>query len=183
MIDIVKTVAGLDENFELHLSRILILLDSFAGSDGTGTVNGITKLAKLDFLLRYPVMLERALKAKNRSIQNVKLEDHELKSVESTMVRYRFGPWDHRYREFINLLIAKGLATVDIEGRTTIIGITADGREIASNLKVDILFEPYVRRSKLLNAHFDLTSTNLMQFIYSTFPEILSLRPNEPIRV
>jgi hypothetical protein len=53
-------------------------------------------------------MLERALKAKGRSTREVQVEDHERQSVESEMVRYRFGPWDHRYRLFLNILIAEG---------------------------------------------------------------------------
>ena len=32
-----------------------------------------------------------------------------------------------------------------------------------------------------LHTHFNITGTNLMKFIYETFPEILSLRSNEPI--
>ena len=108
-MDFVQTVADLDQSPELHVARLLVLLDAFAEDDQGGAIEGLTKLAKLDFLLRYPVMLERALEAKGRSIQDVQLEDHERYSVESEMVRYRFGPWDHRYREFLNILVAKGL--------------------------------------------------------------------------
>jgi hypothetical protein len=115
-------------------------------------------------------MLDRALIAKGLSIKEVQLEDHERQSVESEMVRYRFGPWDHRYREFLNILISKGLASVSIEGRTNVITLTPQGRVIANQFISDPLFESYSRRSKLLKRHFDLTATNLMRFIYDTFP-------------
>jgi hypothetical protein len=178
-MDFVETVANLDQAPQLHVARLLLLLEAFAEDEGT--IEGLTKLAKLDFLLRYPVMLERALEAKGRSIREVQLEDHERHSVESEMVRYRFGPWDHRYREFLNILVAKGLASISIEGRKVVISATKAGRSRARQLASDDLFAQYVRRAKLLKRHFDLTATNLMRFIYETFPELVSLRSNAPI--
>ncbi|RJX19452.1 MAG: hypothetical protein C4575_08550 [Desulforudis sp.] len=180
-MDLVRSLAELDEATELHAARLLVLLGVFAGTEGTNRIQGLTKLAKLDFLLRYPVMLERALAAKKMSTRQVRIEKHERDSVESGMVRYRFGPWDHRYRMLVNILISKGLAEISIEGRTISVGITPVGFDIFSILAEQEVFEPYVRRSALLRQHFDLTATNLMLFIYKTFPEILSLRSNEVI--
>ncbi|MBU1737092.1 MAG: hypothetical protein KKG35_03050 [Proteobacteria bacterium] len=180
-MDIVKMVADLDQSPDLHMARILILLDAFAEDDQCGAIEGLTKLAKLDFLLRYPVMLERALEAKGCSTRDIHLDDHERHSVESKMVRYRFGPWDHRYRELLNILIAKGLTNISIEGRTFVIVSTEMGRNKAQQLAEEEMFKPYARRAKLLKRRFDLTATNLMRFIYETFPEIISLKSNSPI--
>ena len=58
---------------------------------------------------------------------------------------------------------------------------TATGRALALRLKQDQLFEPYAKRAAVLKRHFDLTATNLMRFIYDTFPEIVSLRSNSQI--
>ena len=177
-MDLVQTVTDLDQSSELHIARLLILIDAFAEDDQGGAIEGLTKLAKLDFLLRYPIMLERALEAKRQSIQGVQLEDHERYSVESQMVRYRFGPWDHRYREFLNILVAKGLVTITIKGRTVVIAATEKGRNCAKQLASDQLFEQYSRRAELLKRHFDMKATNLMKFVYETFPEIISLQSN-----
>jgi hypothetical protein len=177
-MDFVQTVADLDQFPELHVVRILLLVDAFAGEQEGGAIEGLTKLAKLDFLLRYPAMLERALLAKSKSIREVEMKDHERQSVESQMVRYRFGPWDHRYREYLNILLAKGLVSINIEGRKVVIGITPLGRSLARGFAANELFEQYARRANILKRHFDLTATNLMQFIYETLPEILSLRSN-----
>jgi hypothetical protein len=116
-------LADLENNDDLHEGRLLVLLSIFVGRKGKNTINGLTKLAKLDFLLRYPVFLERALRKLNHSVA-VDIAEHERISVESTMVRYRYGPWDFRYRRFINLLVAKGLVTVYVQGRTIHIGLT-----------------------------------------------------------
>jgi hypothetical protein len=177
-MNIVEAVAGLEQPIELHLARLLLLLDTFAKDSRNPSIDGLTKLAKLDFLLRYPVMLERALEARRQSTRTVAVEEQERYSVESAMVRYRFGPWDHRYREFLNVLVGKGLASVSIEGRKVTITATPAGRDVAARIAKDSLFAPYVARAALLKRHFDLTGTHLMQFIYETFPEVVSLRSN-----
>jgi hypothetical protein len=178
---LVEALAELEGNDELHGARLLVLLSAFSGTDGSSEIEGLTKLAKLDFLLRYPVLLERALRARNRSVANVGLQTYERNSVESRMVRYRFGPWDHRYRRFLNLLTARGLARVRVEGRTINIGITKRGLEIAEQLVNSGQFEDLTRRAIALKGALDLTATNLMKFVYETFPELASLSMNEVI--
>lgn len=180
-MDLVKTIAELDADPDLHSARLLVLISAFSGTAQEAEVEGLTKLAKLDFLLRYPVMLERALAAKGRSTRDVRLEDYERLSVESQMVRYRFGPWDHRYRELLNILVGKGLVTVRVEGRKVVIALTELGQRFASKLSANPVFEDYARRASLLKQHFDVQATSLMRFIYDTFPEIVSLRLNERI--
>lgn len=180
-MDVVEVVANLDQATDLHLARLLILIDAFSDQENGQSIEGLTKLAKLDFLLRYPIMLERALIAKKQSIREVQLEENERLSVESQMVRYRFGPWDHRYREFLNILVAKGLISVSIEGRRVNIAATKSGKEYALQLKSNLHFQQYRRRANVLKRHFDMTATNLMRFIYETFPEVVSLKSNAPI--
>lgn len=181
MMDLVETIAELDAEPELHAARLLLLISAFSGKSREDAVEGLTKLAKLDFLLRYPVMLERALAAKGRATRDVQLEDHERLSVESEMVRYRFGPWDHRYREFLNILVGKGLVAVNIEGRKVVIALTERGHALATEMTASPDFQDYAKRSLLLKRHFDVQATTLMRFIYNTFPEIVSLRSNERI--
>lgn len=181
MIDVVQTIADLDQSPELHVARLILLLSAFEDGREGGPIEGLTKLAKLDFLLRYPVMLERALRARQRSASEINLEEHERFSVESEMVRYRFGPWDHRYREFLNVLVGKGLAFVSVEGRKVVIGLTERGRELAQQLGNQPAFENQTKRARVLKRHFDMTATNLMKFIYDTFPEVVSLRSNTAI--
>ena len=177
-MDLVEMIAELDAEPDLHAARLLVLIGAFSGA-----VEGLTKLAKLDFLLRYPVMLERALAAKGRSTNDVHLEDYERLSVESQMVRYRFGPWDHRYREFLNIFVGKGLVSVCVEGRKVVIVLRERGQAIASELSEGAPFKAYARRASLLKRHFDVQATTLMRFVYETFPEVISLRSNERIRM
>lgn len=134
-MNLLKTLADLEENDNIHMARLLVLLNTFAGKNNSKSIEGLTKLAKLDFLLRYPVYLERALEAKRRAKPSEKIQpaseadvqDHERMSVESAMVRFHYGPWDHRYRRFLNLMIARGLVRVELQGRTFHIYLTDSG--------------------------------------------------------
>jgi hypothetical protein len=186
-MDLVQTCAELEQHDDLHLARLLILINVFAGNKGTQTVEGLTKLAKLDFLLRYPAYLERALRAKQeaeearKSIEKAAVADYERRSIESRMVRFRYGPWDHRYRRLLNILVGRGLVSLQIEGRTVKIGITEAGRQTANELIANEVFQPFDGRARLLKANFNIAGTNLMKFIYETFPEVVSLRYNEKI--
>jgi hypothetical protein len=94
-----KTDVNYEADDSLHLGRLLVLIDVFAGRRGDQTIDGITKLA--DFLLRYPSYLERALLARNAPEAAARVEEFERNSVEARMVRYKFGPWDYRYRRFL----------------------------------------------------------------------------------
>jgi len=181
-MNLFEILASLEEDYEMHIARLLILLSVFAGKKGNKTINGLTKLVKLDFLLRYPVYLERALQVIRASPKAAKVQDHERKSVESSMIRYRYGPWDPRYRRFINLLVGKGLAQVSSKKRTIKIGLTMAGLNKASILCKDDNFQDLMHRAHLLRANFDMGATRLKEFIYETFPEIVSLRLGEEIK-
>lgn len=182
-MDMVEALADLEINPDLHCARLLLLLNAFAGEDGTGEVEGLTKLAKLDFLLRYPVLLQRALAARGKSTRQVKVLDHERNSVESKMVRFRYGPWDHRYYRLLNVLVAQGLARLTRDGRRVHIGLTGEGIQAARALLETDEFEDIARRARLLKTGVDIQATHLVRFIYETFPEVVSLKLNERIEM
>ena len=176
-----ENLVKLEGDDNLHLGRLLVLLSAFVGRDGTGSVDGLTKLAKLDFLLRYPANLERALEVRGGKSLDAKVEEYERKTIESSMIRYRFGPWDFRYRRFLNTLVARGLVSVTTEGRTIKLSLTGPGRDAAEELVRAPEFDRMATRARLLKRHCDLSATNLMKFIYETFPELVSMRAGRPI--
>lgn len=180
MINLMTALADLDERNELHMSRILVLMRAFGGRTGRQSFDGLTKLAKLDFLLRYPRFLERALIAKGLDGNRVGLKHHEEKSIESKMIRYHYGPWDPRHRKILNLLIAKGLVQA-IEGSPTLLRLTHKGVEIANILNTRESHSDLVERALILADEFHMTGTKLKKFIYKTFPEIVNLRRGEEI--
>jgi hypothetical protein len=168
-----EIMSSLDVNEDIHLARILILLRQFNAKNQS--VDGMTKLAKLDFLLRYPVYLERAIKSKGRTGKDVDVKDFERISVESKMVRYKYGPWDFRYRRFLNILIAQGLVVYAMDGKTTRIALTDKGDKLAQDLISNVYFADIAKRATLLFNNFNYSGTYLKDFVYKTFPEIVSL--------
>ena len=180
-MDFFESLADLEANRELHCARLLVLMDAFAGEKGRGEIEGLTKLAKLDFLLRYPVMLEKALEARNRSVKAAEVQAHERNSVESKMVRYRYGPWDHRYWQFLALLQGKGLVRIRRQGLGRMVGITESGRALAKKISQSDDYKVVARRARVLKDSLDLTASGIMRFVYATFPEIASLQMNEQI--
>jgi hypothetical protein len=180
MTDVLPALIRLEGDPRLHQARLLVLLRAFAGQRANKTVAGLTKLAKLDFLLRYPTYLERALIARQKAA-DVRVRPEERRSVESAMIRYRYGPWDFRYRELLNELVGLGLVRVHVTGRTVEIGLTGLGAERADGLAADTRFEETMRRARLLKRHLDLSASGLRDFVYQTFPEIADMRMREEI--
>jgi hypothetical protein len=180
-MNVFRLLAELEDDSYLHTARLLVLMREFAGKKGTGKINGLTKLVKLDFLLRYPVYLERALQKTGAKKEDVETAEYERKSVESKMIRFHYGPWDPRYHAFINLLVGRGLCEVNVSGRTICIGLTEKGYETASKLSQVEEFVKFANRAQILKKHFDMSGSNLKEFIYETFPEIVSLKLGEVI--
>jgi len=184
-MDLFYFFAALDESDYIHMTRLLVLFNVFAGKKGKKSIDGLTKLAKLDFLLRYPLYLEQALKERNatqKQIEKIEIKWYEKSSVESKMVRFRYGPWDFRYNRLINQLIAIGLIEIKREGKKIKFFLTDKGFEISNKCIKEENFLDLYKRSQLLRSMLDLTATNLMKFIYKTFPEIASLKFGEEIK-
>lgn len=179
-MNLVQALIDLEKDENIHLGRLLILINEFS-KKGKAEIKGITKLAKLDFLLRYPVYLERALHARGKELKKAGVNEFEKTSVESKMVRYRYGPWDFRYRKFLNILIAKGLIYYRTEGNAVMIGITSEGLEVANELSGDETLIDLFERARVLRINFDIKATRLKNFIYETFPEIGSLNFGQTI--
>lgn len=172
---------NLEQNNEIHLIRLLILIGVFSGKEGDKSINGLMKLAKLDFLLRYPTYLEEALRKKGIQTDKLNIKTFERNSIESSMIRYKYGPWDHRYRKFINILIGKGLVNVKIENKTIIIGLTGKGFDLFNSISNNEIFLETIQRAHILKTNFNISGTNLKNFIYETFPGIVSLKLGESI--
>ena len=150
-------------------ARILLLIEGF--SRGSRSLEGRTKLAKLDFFLRYPTYLRRALQARGQS----DIEPTEIgvaPDIETRMVRYRYGPWDPSYYAILGRLIGKGLVVPVPISRGIGYRASEKGREIAERLRGESAWEDSVKRLEVLRKHFNLEGKTLKEFIYQTFPEV-----------
>jgi hypothetical protein len=150
-------------------ARLLLLIDAFTSN--TKSLEGRTKLAKLDFLLRYPHFLARALSIRRPNLA-LEVDPQEQMNIESRMIRYRYGPWDPAYYAILGRLTGRGLVqpvptTNGIGYRTT-----QEGRSGAESIAADENWMDIANRVKLLRRHFDLSGSTLKDFIYEHFPEV-----------
>lgn len=180
-LNLVRAVAKAEQSDDYHAARILLLVREADKRKATN-VNGITKLAKMDFLLRYPTCLERALLALDKDPARAKVKSHERTTIESKMVRFRYGPWDDRYRRWIGLLVAQGLAVTFLKGRTVYVGLTDEGRRVANDLAESKTFKDIAHRSdEVYKAVGSWGGTRLMEFVYRTFPELETMKWGDKI--
>ena len=158
-------------------ARLLLLVNAF--SSGSKFLEGRTKLAKLDFLLRYPHFFKRAIsiKAPNAPINHIDAPE----TVESRMVRYRYGPWDPVYFAVIGRLVGKGLIHVVPARNGTGYKTTQLGNVVAKRLAATSVWADVALRLRLLRKYFDLSGNSLKTFIYENFPEVTSAEWGEKL--
>jgi len=182
-LKVVHLAAKIENADDFHLARLLLLLRAGAGRSSK-PVQGIMKLAKMDFLLRYPNCLVRVLRALGKQQATESISEEERNTIEARMIRFRFGPWDKRYRRWIGLLVSRGLAHAYLDGRTVNVKLTDAGHEIANQLASRNEFEPLAVRSRLIaSAVGSFSATKLKGFIYEVFPEIVDMRWGKEIEL
>jgi len=152
-------------------ARLLLLISAFTTE--RGSLDGRTKLAKLDFLLRYPNYLQRALMIREGKAGTRRAPLLNEDTVESRMVRYRYGPWDPSYFALLGGLIGRGLVDSVPTPKGIAYRTTAKGKELAAALSKTEPWSDISSSCRLLRAKFDLSGTSLKKFIYEHFPEIV----------
>jgi hypothetical protein len=165
-------------------ARLLLLIDAFSHkANGTPRyLEGRVKLAKLDFLLRYPRHLRFILMAHGASPRDVEIIDPGEAPLDTRMMRYRYGPWDPSYYAVLGSLIGRGLVEVTPLAGSTGFGYrtSAKGSELAENLRRDEIFTRTNDRLRLLRRYLDLSGNTLKKYVYE-LPEIMDATWREDI--
>jgi hypothetical protein len=182
-LGLVRAITAAENNDDFHLGRLLLLLLA-VDNNKFQPVEGITKLAKLDFLLRYPNCLERALVAVEKDAKLAEVQPYERTTIESKMIRFKYGPWDSRYRRWIGLLSARGLVNVEIQKRTIMLSLTDRGREVSNLFSKDLTYSDLNLRSQLVFKIFGrMSASRIKDFIYEVFPELETMKWGEEIHI
>ena len=161
---------------EFHAARLLLLLIICGVS---GRIDGLTKLAKLDFFARYPDFFEvaRATAVPTHTADASVLHESD-EAVESAMVRHHYGPWDKRYYHVLAHLEAKELITVTKERNSYRIALSALGRDRAKLLAQRHSFAPLVERMREVKKSFGSKSGSFLKnLIYQIFDAEVSRLP------
>lgn len=176
-----KTIVEEKQQINYHATRILLLI-AFAGSPkNTPMIKGRTLLAKFDFFLRYPAYLGRAVKIRTgRELED--LLDYEINNVETRMVRYKYGPWDHIYYSVLTYLVSKDLISVTMKKNVEYFGLTKTGEAKVRELSSIEIFQSTIKRAQVIKKIFPgWSGSSVKEFIYQRFPEIVSLPLGEDI--
>lgn len=172
-----------EDYIELHISRILILLYLAGEGIKQKKIKSRTKLAKLDFFLRYPPYLKKAAKILEYK-KPISLKPLSL-PFEPSMIRYFYGPWDEKYYQIILYLQARNLINItnDASG-TDIFILTQLGESIAKTLIGKKSFKNLATAATIVGELFVSYSGNkLKKFIYENFPEVVSIPLKSKIEV
>lgn len=155
-------------------ARLLLLIDTFSRQKGnSANLEGRTKLAKLDFFLRYPERLAVALRSKGVSPEAIAMATEEGVPIDERMVRYRYGPWDPSYYSLLGSLIGRDLVeVVKVNSRGLGYRSTPKGAAFVERLLEDESWVEYQARAALLKRHFDVSGETLKKLVYSLFPDI-----------
>lgn len=182
-LELARALAATERDDNLHIARLLLLMVAHSGDKGR-PVEGLTKLAKLDFLLRYPNCLERALTSSGKDPSKAGVAEFERRTIETKMVRFRYGPWDHRYRRWVALMASRGLVAVDVKGKTVQLWPTVEGKSLATALADQEPLEDLATRANLVAKSFgNRSGTDLKNFVYATFPELTDMKWGEEIAI
>ena len=150
-----------DDVLEFHAGRLLLLLRVCGVSN---RIDGLTKMAKLDFFVRYPQFFDTACRALGLDSSS------SAETVESSMIRFHYGPWDDRYYHVLSYLEAKGLVTVSKVGKMFQLSLTDKGKEIASELQEREAFSGLVDQMKRVKKVLGgKAGSTLKKLIYSIF--------------
>lgn len=157
-----------DDIVELHAARLLLLLHHCGAR---GKIDGLTKLAKLDFFVRYPNFFERIA----RHLDQVAVA--ATRQMESAMLRHHYGPWDKRYYQILGFLEARGLMTVDKKNRSYEFVLTPLGHDKVGALSKVEAYRPLVDQMTAVRKLLGRKSgTQLKNLVYEVFDEEVKQR-------
>lgn len=163
-----------DDITEFHAARLLLLL-SFCGANGH--IDGLTKLAKLDFFVRYPQFFDRV----SNFIGQAARSSTDL--IESKMIRYRYGPWDKRYYDILSYLRSKDLILVIKDKRGTFrFQLTESGNVTATEIAAETEFNSLIEQMKKVKKTLGKKSGSaLKKLIYEVFEEEVAQKPLDEV--
>jgi hypothetical protein len=157
-----------DDITELHAARLLLLFH-YCGSGEK--IEGLTKLAKLDFFVRYPSFFERVASYLGKVISVASDQD------ESPMVRHHYGPWDKRYYQVLAFLESRGLITVQKQGSTYDFTLTELGQKKAKVLSKSDPFAHLIEQMKAVKKLLGRKNgTQLKNLVYEIFDKEVKQR-------
>ncbi|MFI7406570.1 hypothetical protein ACIBW9_39930 [Streptomyces sp. NPDC049541] len=179
-------LALLRDDLAYHQARVLLLVNAVSKDPNHARkLDGLTKLAKLDFLLRYPALAPKVLDQLSESDPRLNLTHEEIATptdVEAPMVRYKYGPWDDRYYAIIGALVGRGLLRY-AKGRkgSVALAATTKGRRLAEEMSKARDWKAISERSEAISqASSGMNGNTLKDLIYQRLESLMD-RPHRQV--
>ncbi|MGA1813103.1 hypothetical protein VH571_12030 [Frondihabitans sp. 4ASC-45] len=183
---IAEHLAALQEDLAYHQTRVLLLVAAVSSTDGHARkLDGLTKLAKLDFLTRYPGLASvvlPSLSTKHDRMHITETEALKPTDVEDPMIRYKYGPWDDRYYPVIGSLVGRSLVKY-VRGRQGSVALapTPAGRKLAAEVATLPQWRTVQARCEAIaEASAGLTGNALKELIYQRLADLMD-RPHREL--
>jgi hypothetical protein len=158
-----------DDILEFHAARLLLL---FLICGKRGRIDGLTKMAKLDFFVRYPGFFDELCQHLGKADK-----PKAPAPVESAMVRHHYGPWDQRYYQLIAYLEGRGLIEVIQSGKSFSMALTPPGTKTAKMFRENPAFsEICTQMRRVKDVLGDRTGTSIKNLIYKVFSSEIAAR-------
>lgn len=181
-----EVLGAMVNDLAYHQGRVLLLVRAVAEEPGNaGKLDGLTKLAKLDFLIRYPALAPLVLDELDQSDPDLHLDAADLSeptAVSDPMIRYKYGPWDDKYYPVIGALVSRGLLRY-ARGRQGSVALvpTAAGCALADDLAADSSWRGVDDQCHAIaRASAGLTGNALKARIYERLAELMD-RPHRRV--
>ncbi|MFE0118894.1 hypothetical protein ACFWZA_12445 [[Kitasatospora] papulosa] len=176
----------LREDLAYHQARIMLLVTAVTETPGhQGKLDGLTKLAKLDFLVRYPALAPQVLEELTSADPRLHLtpaDDANPTDVEAPMIRYKYGPWDDRYYSVIGALVGRGLVAYR-RGKQGSVAIapTPAGKKLVKEMSRSSQWASINDRCRAVaEASIGLTGNALKDRIYNRLAPLMN-RPHRQV--
>ncbi|MDH6194893.1 hypothetical protein M2272_001522 [Mycobacterium frederiksbergense] len=174
------------DDLAYHQARVLLLVAAVAEEPGhSRKLDGLTKLAKLDFLVRYPALAGVVLDDLAVSDHRMHISSDEISApteAEDPMIRYRYGPWDDRYYPVVGALVSRGLLRY-LKGRNGSVALTATaaGKKLAKSLIEEPVWRDVAERCQAIaQASVGLSGNALKERIYDRLADLMD-RPHRQV--
>jgi hypothetical protein len=149
--------------FQVHVARVLLLVDAY--TTPSSGLRGWDTLARADFLLRYPTVLEHVLRQRGADMPLATMPTAtEQAAADGMPLRFQFGPWDTRYYPVVARLVGCSLVVRRHTNTRPMFRVTQTGHDTSDRLD-GVGWERDRSRAGLIARHARLSGDALSRLI------------------
>jgi hypothetical protein len=153
-----------------HEARVLVLIAA-CSADGRG-IPDLEVLARLDFLLRFPSVLDRVPEHGPVWPQGLAADPAEHQAVMSAFYPAHYGLWLDRYLFITGTLVGRRLISVPVDGNSPKFVTRESGQNIARRLASSSAWYRTAARADHLHGHLPRDAEQLDDLIRPVLAEL-----------